>query len=320
MQDVTKNRRVSFGGFFEAAALVLAVFSVATLFGSVHRYFELFSHFKLQYLWSAVLLAVIFAVTRRPRLLGLCFGLTALNAWFVLPWYFGADEAIEGPSLKIMHANVLGYRNPDAKLLLDQVTSEQPDVVVLQEYTPGWHQALQNELAEYPYRLDEPQAGAFGIALLSKIPLENAQIVHAAPEGLPEIHAEMRLDGQTIHVVSAHPMPPMGKAWIESRNEQLLMLGNELGRAPRPTILVGDLNISMFAPTYRDFENRTGLRNARQGFGLAPTFPAFLPIALIPIDHVLVSDEFAVTDFRTGDNTGSDHLPIIATLVLKPDS
>ena len=320
MQDVNKNRRISFGGFFEAAAFVLAVFSIATLFGGLHRYLELFSHFKLQYLGSAVLLGIIFAITRRPRLLALCAGLAVLNASFVLPWYFGGDDAVDGGTrIKLMQANVLGFRDPNAELLLSQVETEKPDILVVQEYTPAWHRALQDELAGYAYRLNEPQDGAFGIAVFSKLPLEDARIVHAPPMGHPEIRAEFELGGQRIYFASAHPMPPMGREWIEARNAQLLALGEELGRMPRPTILIGDLNTSMWAPTYRAFETASGLRNARKGHGLSPTFPVFLPIALIPIDHVLVSEEFAVTDFRSGDRTGSDHLPIIVTLVLKPE-
>ena len=82
----------------------------------------------------------------------------------------------------------------------------------------------------------------------------------------------------------------------------------------------------MWSPSYKDFVKKTGLRNARQGFGILPTWPTeakFSPIKpplswliLIPIDHFLISPEIKVLDIRTGANVGSDHLPLIADLVL----
>ena len=74
---------------------------------------------------------------------------------------------------------------------------------------------------------------------------------------------------------------------------------------------MGDLNISMWAHHYARFEEVSGLSNARRGFGVAPTWPVWLFPGLIPIDHVLVSEQVVVTDFRTGPSIGSDHLPIV---------
>ena len=111
-------------------------------------------------------------------------------------------------------------------------------------------------------------------------------------------------------------MPPVSRANIEARNAQLAVLGDELGLSARPTVFIGDLNTSMWAPTYLAFEKASGLRNGRKGFGLVPTYPAFFPIAGIPIDHCLVSEEIEVLEFRTGSRIGSDHWPIIVTLAL----
>jgi endonuclease/exonuclease/phosphatase (EEP) superfamily protein YafD len=87
---------------------------------------------------------------------------------------------------------------------------------------------------------------------------------------------------------------------------------------PTPKILVGDLNTSLWSPYYAHLIRQTGLDNARRGFGLLPTWPAYMPwpFLMIPIDHCLVSPDIGVIKMRTGRNIGSDHLPIVVDMVV----
>ncbi len=314
LQITAKKKPVTGFGLLEAATILLAIFSVGTLFAESHRYLELFSHFRFQYLVSSLLLLMIFAIRQRIFFCSVLVGLTILNATFVLPWYVGRDQPeANGVTFKLLHANV--HRdNTETTTLLAQIDAEDPDLVILQELSPIWLTALQGLSEMYPYRVAEAQEGAFGIGLFSKFPLDEARIVHTPPLDLPEIRAVVRLGERRLNLVSAHPMPPVGRASTAARNAQLAALGDELALASRPTVFVGDLNISMWAPTYQSFENASGLRNCRKGFGIVSTFPVYLPFVGIPIDHCLVSEGIKVLDFRTGADIGSDHLPIVVVL------
>ena len=59
--------------------------------------------------------------------------------------------------------------------------------------------------------------------------------------------------------------------------------GIRLGGEQPSQVLVGDLNTSMWEFNYRSLEEKTGLRNARTGFGIVPTWPTFMPFEMIPI-------------------------------------
>jgi endonuclease/exonuclease/phosphatase (EEP) superfamily protein YafD len=119
-----------------------------------------------------------------------------------------------------------------------------------------------------------------------------------------------------VTIVSTHPIPPLGKDGFDGRNEQLASIARVITSIAGPKVLVGDLNTTMWGHHYDRLEQDTGLKNARYGFGIVPTWPKQIPFAMIPIDHYLVSEEFAVVDIDSGPNIGSDHLPLTVTLAL----
>jgi endonuclease/exonuclease/phosphatase (EEP) superfamily protein YafD len=121
-----------------------------------------------------------------------------------------------------------------------------------------------------------------------------------------------------LSVVTVHPRPPLRPHHFRHRNVQLRDAASVVQALPAPKILVGDLNTSLWSPYYAQVIRQTGLYNARQGFGLAPTWPTFMPwpFLRIPIDHCLVSPDIRVLTMRTGRNIGSDHLPLIVELMV----
>jgi endonuclease/exonuclease/phosphatase (EEP) superfamily protein YafD len=75
----------------------------------------------------------------------------------------------------------------------------------------------------------------------------------------------------------------------------------------------------MWSSTYRALEDSTGLRNSRRGFGVMPSWPVFLPVAMIPLDHCLVADRVDVLETKLGEDIGSDHRPLLVQLAWRSE-
>jgi len=305
-----RGKRVTLTGLLQAAAATTAAFSVLTSFSSVHHYIELFSHFRLQYLAVSLLLLLVFAALRSLAYSSILFATLILNAAYVVPWYLGDTLSDASDTTKLVHINVRAG-NDQHDRLLDYIKAEQADILFLQEVSPEWLASIRSLNGDYPYRYTQPRHDNFGIALLSRLPLDSVTHVNSPPLDYPTIVATLTLNGELLTLVSTHAMIPLTRSGFEARNEQLQSVAEITKALTGAVILSGDFNTSLWSPTYRVLEDMTGLRNTRRGVGVLPTWPTFMPFSMIPIDHVLVSDAVQVASIRRGKHLGSDHLPLI---------
>jgi endonuclease/exonuclease/phosphatase (EEP) superfamily protein YafD len=308
--------------FVVAHTLIGAVFlcSLAGFLGEVHQGFELASHFTLQYLLVA-LACLLVCVTLHAWWSALWAGVTVgLNLVLVVPWYLPPARApLTEPyyPVKILFANVEDA-NENFAALISLVSEENPQVVIIQEATALWLEQLTVLQARFPYAKALPRPGNAGIALYSRLPVERFDVISLGSRRIPGLLARLNGGGGGLSVVTVHPRPPLRLHDFRQRNAQLRETAALVHALPAPKILVGDLNTSLWSPYYAQLVRHTGLTNARQGFGVRPTWPAWMPwlFLRIPIDHCLVSPDIGVRMMRTGRPIGSDHLPIVVDLVI----
>jgi endonuclease/exonuclease/phosphatase (EEP) superfamily protein YafD len=309
--------RPKVSGLIQAAGFLTALLSFATVLNSYHQHLELFSHFRIQYLVVTSILLLLFLLMRRWKYAVLMLATAVLNVWFVVPWHLPQDPVPYAENwIKLVHANVHAENN-DHYALQTLLAAEQPDIVFLQEVDTGWAATLET-LDGYPYRHIVPRYDFFGIAVLSRIPLESIETVASPPHEFPTLVARIMLDNAPITLISTHPMPPMTTPTYDARNTQLASIAELVNDVRGARVLIGDLNTAMWGEHYRQLVDSTGLRNVREGFGTLPTWPTFMPFAMIPIDHCLVSKELLAGDVRLGADIGSDHRPLVLTLQLTP--
>jgi endonuclease/exonuclease/phosphatase (EEP) superfamily protein YafD len=189
-------------------------------------------------------------------------------------------------------------------------------MVFLQEITDDWVSGLATLQENYPFSYIQAQSGNFGVAVYSKTQFDSVGHVDSPPLGYPTIIATATVGKQKLTLISSHPTIPLGRKLSSVRNRQFDSVVDLVKAADGKVILLGDFNATMWDTHFRRLIQSAGLSNARQGFGILPTWPTYLPFAMIPIDHFLIPEGIGVTELKNGKSIGSDHLPLIVTLSL----
>ena len=310
-------------GLFTASALILAICSIAGFFSSTGHISELLSHFRLQYLIGALVCLTIF-VLQKDKFRSLAAGLLLIiNGYTIAPLYLSGSpstssgEISENSAHKILLSNV-NSANSEHQRLIDLIQQESPDILVLMEINGAWLTSLQAIKTTYPFEKAIARNDNFGIAVFSKLPFDNAEVRYWGNNGLPSLMLNYQWQGEGITLLATHPLPPITKDMMQQRDTQLLQAAATAAQQSGPVIMLGDFNITPWSSTFNQSIELSGLSNCRNGFGILPTWPAQLkwPALMIPIDHCLASDAITVSELRTGDDIGSDHLPLIIELQL----
>jgi endonuclease/exonuclease/phosphatase (EEP) superfamily protein YafD len=292
----------------------LALATVATWLARFGWPFELFAHFTPQLAVAAALIALANLIVGRARWTGMAALLLVANA---LPWWHRVhDEPVAAacgtPDIRLVSANV-AYDNRDHDTFLAWLEANPADVVVVQELTPAWAVAMQRMRADYPYRHLLARKDAYGVAVLSRWPLESVATLDLARDGLPSLGFVVRVGMKRIRVLGMHTHWPLTPALQQMRDRSLERAARQVREQALPTVLAGDLNLTPYAPEFGRLLQASGLRDAFATHVWRATWTAgFWPLAL-PIDHVLVPAGVCVRATRIGPDIGSDHRPVHVT-------
>jgi endonuclease/exonuclease/phosphatase (EEP) superfamily protein YafD len=296
------------------AAITASLASIAGFFGKQWWVFDLFSHFRWQYLAGLLLSAATLLLFEQywGALLSAVFAI--VNLGLILPLYrkptirLAPSNPGHYRTFRLLLANVL-QSNRRFHLVADAIADDQPDLIVLVEVNQEWMEALAPVLEGY-YHSEEVREDNFGIAILSRFPIVESKIHHLEGIDIPALSAHVDLGGLRLILVGVHPPPPKTKEMSFQRNLHFCRLAELARQQDYPLIIAGDLNSSSWSPHFIELIKRSGLRDSRQGFGLQLSWPAGRPHLLTSIDHILVSPSIQVNDRRIGPPTGSDHYPV----------
>jgi endonuclease/exonuclease/phosphatase (EEP) superfamily protein YafD len=297
-----------------------------------YYFFELFSHFYIQYKWLAIGLVFLSVI---PKLLyGNQFKQPSLRTWILMliyiiplsPNWLSGDYLSSPPQeplgdARIVHANVLFTRD-EYETIVDLIHKQRADLYVLQEMQPHSIKLVTAKLRrEFPHWFACWSKGPCWTLVGSKTPIRIDRKL-AKTRRIINLTTEIR--GKTLSLVTVHPRTPMLPSWFSERNEQLTEAARITRHNAFPTVLIGDFNITMFSPVYRDIftDSPADIRNKQilnSGRGLLtqPTWPRFLPFPLLPLDHVFGNTLCRPMFMWTLDQPGSDHRAIITDLRIR---
>jgi endonuclease/exonuclease/phosphatase (EEP) superfamily protein YafD len=300
-------------------ALPLLTATLGGFCGDWHWGLDLVSHFRWYYLLAAAggLLVAFVRNAGRGTRVTLAMAL-AINAWTMLPYWIPAGGPAAGGSaepVSVISLNVLRF-NQDTAPAIDYLRRRSADVVAVLEVVPHWAEALDTLADIYPHRRIEPRLDNFGIALLSRWPLVDPQIVDFGDTGYPSIVADIDRPAGRFRCIATHPYPPYSRTSSQMLVRCLHATAAAAARSPVPCIVAGDFNATPWSAGFRAFVAGSGLRDTALGRGVQPTWNARRLFVRIPIDHIFAPPSATVVRRTIGPDVGSDHFPVEAELLL----
>ncbi|MEZ5472787.1 MAG: endonuclease/exonuclease/phosphatase family protein [Marinicella sp.] len=307
----------SFTGLLQVACLGVVICTFAPLLSDWYWWFDLLSHFRVQYALLSLLFLLGFVFSKRKVFSVIALIVLSANVYLIWPhlaWGASTQNGQNTQTFKLFHANVY-TANQQHQLLINQLNEEQPDVIILQEIDHEWLKSLSVLNQDYPHRIELPRSDNFGLAVFSRLPIENERIHNWTTLDIPSVEFSVSSNKQLVNIITTHSPPPVNRYYFDAIAKQFHAIAQIINNNPNTNhVVIGDLNTTVWSQHYQILDSIEGIKNARAGFGLLPTWPTDLLPMMIPIDHCLVSEHINVTNIKTGQSIDSDHLPLIVEL------
>lgn len=127
------------------------------------------------------------------------------------------------------------------------VERRKPDLLITQETFKAWRTALDPMLAEtFPHRLMKKHFGVF-----SRWPVSKVRMVAIEGAKRPLVLFDWKHPSGDVTVVCVHATTPRFGSWSQ-RNHELTALADVAAELPSRTVVLGDLNTSLWDPAFKD--------------------------------------------------------------------
>lgn len=307
--------------YYQAIMALVLAFVIFAFFAGQWWFFDLFSHFVMQYaIISAVLLA-IFLLYRSYKFAAIALIICLSQSYRLAPLF---EPVPDKPASAYEEVRILQYNvhrdnknvNEIARWIISQ--SENIDIVVLLEVNERWEDAINRLKWAYPYHISRDMRGGRDMVILSKLFVDELEVKEEGKEESPAIVIRGETTGREMPFVlyGIHPPPPIMPSYAERRNDLLEAVAKSISNENAPyKMLIGDFNTTRYSPYFKHMISISGLNDSNEGMGSISTWPRFASQFFgLAIDNLLVSDNILVEKKKLGPAMGSDHFPVMTTL------
>lgn len=233
-----------------------------------------------------------------------------------------AAGTADAATIRVFSANLLAF-NRDTSAIADEIAACDADVIMLQEFTPHWRDALAPRLEDrYPYQVLAPQTDCFGVAIYSKWRYAEAPRVDVrlGREPAPQIRAVVQTALGPIVFYNIHLVPPTSVTWSTEQRLELADLLDCVRAETLPLVVSGDFNFTLDSLHHARVRD-VGLRDVHEivGFGRGSTWPVKRWTRYVPgirLDHIYISSQLTAVNCGQGVGLGSDHRPVSARIAI----
>jgi endonuclease/exonuclease/phosphatase (EEP) superfamily protein YafD len=232
----------------------------------------------------------------------------------------------KAPRLTVVVANVF-IDNETPGALARALLASDADLIVILE----WNTAFVSEFDAaggrdaYSERVFDPaDTSDYAVGIVSNVPLlPESEVLTVGPLKLTQ--AVVEVGGQAVTILGLNPMAAVDPGGFQEWEKQLDALIDHVPSVAGPLVVAGDLNTTTLRPKVQELL-ATGLVDAHEslGQGLSTSFKLAAdgvlaaPGAVVRLDHALLSDDVRAVGADDLPSEGSDHVPFVVTLAIRP--
>ncbi len=300
--------------FIYVIFISIAIPFILGFFNEVHPLFDSYSHFRIHLLLMLLPIMFVLAFFHKQKMRLLYLFLVVVGTLYLYyinqPFVAQTLDTEKTSRLKQIQFN-LSFRNTHMDNVVKYFKESSADVITVEEVTAEHKQELNKIKDTYPYQAYcefYPVVGAVGI--LSKHPFVHENSICLKGKGLQ--WSQILVNKEPINIVAIHTFWP----YPYGQPKQIQDIKPIFKRIKGLTLIAGDFNAVSWSDTVKQIEkvSHTKIVNGlRWTIDLKRQLP-LLPNFKLPIDHVLLSDEFQVENIFVERSLGSDHLPVVSTV------